>query len=239
MVTPPNQLAVSVGDLELEHPQLKYTRILRRQKKIFSVAIFRQELAENPIMDPPLSEPLLEKEKSSQFRRCFTPATVRMWTRIFTEFRKLEHVIAFLYYLRAVPRHTLNRFVHLAGFVNSVTGGEYTETQLQVTAENVECLFPSLEDRTLHLDDDVLHKQLLAYGASNAKRENVGFTFMPHQDTCCGENLEVKPWHSSVLFRYGLSTVNGVQYRSECMQCSTQYYMSHYDNATGRHYYLY
>ena len=88
-----------------------------------------------------------------------------MWTKIFTEFRKLEHVIALLYYLRTVPRQTVNRLVHLAGFLNAVTGAEYTDTELQVAAENVESLLPCLEDKTLQLDDDTLQRKLVSYGA--------------------------------------------------------------------------
>ncbi len=149
-----------------------------------------------------------------------------MWTRIFTEFRKLEHVIVFLYYLRVVPRQTVNRFLHLAGFMQYVTGADYRETQL----------LPTMEDNTLQLEDEVLHHKLLGYGASNDKKEKVAFVFMPQRDTCCGKALKAKRWHSTVLFRYGLPTVDAVQYVSECRQCSAKYYMSHYDTATGRHY---
>ena len=130
-----------------------------------------------------------------------------MWTGIFTEFRKLEHVI--VYYLRVVPRQTVNRFLHLAGFMHYVTGADYGEIQLQVTAENVECLLPTMEDNTLQLEDEVLHQKLLGYGASNDKKEKVAFVFMPQRDTCCGKALKAKRWHSTVLFRYGLPTVVG------------------------------
>lgn len=75
------------------------------------------------------------------------------WTRIFTEFHKLEQVIVFLYYLRAVPTQTVHRFLNLFGFMKDVSSAEYSETQLQVTAENVECMLPCMDDNTLQLYD--------------------------------------------------------------------------------------
>lgn len=158
--------------------------------------------------------------------------------RLLKDFKSLEHLSVFTFFLRKVPKGISNRATHLCKFIKSVTGFEYDEQHLRLVMDKVEYMLPRLGDRSMEFSDDVLCQKLVEYSEKQdyALGQRIANNFMPFTSHCCGITFKVKPYHTSTVYQHGDKIHEGTQYYGVCEVCKIKYYMCHYER-DGKTYY--